>query len=80
MQEVLLVPPVMHAVWMVDTNRIKENKVREGLKINFHPYPPTAPSCTGTTLALGTIIGCGTGSVSNMPTLYLSPALPRALL
>lgn len=64
---------------MVDPNRIKESGVREGLKINFHPSSPTAPSCTGTALALGTIIGYGTASVSKMPPLDLSPALPRAL-
>lgn len=72
-------PPVIHAVWMVNTNRIKGSGVRGGLKINFHPYPPTAPSHTDTALALGIIIGYGTASVSKMPPLDLSPALPRAL-
>lgn len=46
-------PPVIHAVWMVDTNRIKESGVRGGLNINFHLSPPTAPSHTDTALALG---------------------------
>jgi len=73
------VPPVTHAVCMVDADRIKESGVREGLKINFHPSPPTAPPGTGTALPLAIIIGYGTAFVSKMPLLDLSPALPRAL-